>query len=891
MNPQDHRDSQSPPSSKGSSPTDSGSSSPYVGSLVDLNNVLSVWENLIKESEDQQSPRDPQKELYDQPSSSNNPTSDTQQSQTPPQGSPLPDVTVNNSPNETDIVDHQPDPALEIERKQQLERRLKKKSRGRKKKQINKPEGGPALQTLIGLSPIADQIFKLLGESHVQDGNPLLGMKVLLRLDVETQKQLFHLVQHPILLIESLLMLERISDVSQLLNEFPELMDNALLVSYAEKALIFPNSTTSAPRANKEWRESYFIKPSSSSQSKNDPIINIKERDFTVIWDYRGQWNEKLTGNEALNEEVRIRHIFTSGTPNIKLSLAILDLCKSPKIPQYCIDICDDLSQQICSYDEDNYILGSTIIDNLLQHAKKQLVQNVQENPTSINAKVALVDSYIDDNALLRSLARSKCICRLSLLDLTDQLKLRKLRDSLIQDDRMDVAFKVCTQYNVESEPLFVAWGLSLLKKHNFSAAKDKLRFCFASQRLSRSYLSNLVQNILEVLEMVPDHDEPEGDVQTRPKRFPPETFKDRFELCVQYLTDFGSPLQLVHFYISHFKFEEAIRFLFSKALAANVFIEKAVLFCAAKNQTTALQNAIKKVDPQLTVANPYLMATCNHYNKTGDLKLLLNWQDLMEDHARAGLTCIKLFVESTPTNYAEKQRYLIKSKEHFVEESKLIQGGKKEFFLSPAELNKYIRRIKLQEEISDFFEDNSSKLGATEKPAARSLTIFGSNKQRCEISEVLFEMENYDLASGVIVNFQLPANIIFSNTVNTLLRTNQLKKVKPLLQRGKDIITDSNQWDKFILNCVKIFSELNHTKRAEKFVNLIHSESRKVDAHIICGRLKSAYLIAVKLGERDKVVKIRDEAKAKNMLTELRLCEKYLALADGQTSGPVDET
>jgi zinc finger FYVE domain-containing protein 26 len=110
--------------------------------------------------------------------------------------------------------------------------------------------------------------------------------------------------------------------------------------------------------------------------------------------------------------------------------------------------------------------------------------------------------------------------------------------------------------------------------------------------------------------------------------------------------------------------------------------------------------------------------------------------------------------------------------------------------------------------------------------------------------------LENYDLGSGVIVNFQLPAHAIFSNTVNNLLRSNQLKKVKPLLQRGKDIIRDSNQWDKLILNCVKIFSELNHLKRAEKFIDFIQSEEGKVDAYILCGRLKSAYLLAVKLSQ-----------------------------------------
>jgi hypothetical protein len=47
-----------------------------------------------------------------------------------------------------------------------------------------------------------------------------------------------------------------------------------------------------------------------------------------------------------------------------------------------------------------------------------------------------------------------------------------------------------------------------------------------------------------------------------------------------------------------------------------------------------------------------------------------------------------------------------------------------------------------------------------------------------------------------------------------------------------------------------------------------------------LCGKLKAAYLLAVKTGQREKVEKIKDEAQVKNMPTEFRLCEKYLALS-----------
>lgn len=53
-----------------------------------------------------------------------------------------------------------------------------------------------------------------------------------------------------------------------------------------------------------------------------------------------------------------------------------------------------------------------------------------------------------------------------------------------MQEDNMELAFKVCSEYHIEAEPLFVAWGLSLLKKRNFSAAKEKLKFIFSKEKM-----------------------------------------------------------------------------------------------------------------------------------------------------------------------------------------------------------------------------------------------------------------------------------------------------------------------------------------------------------------------------------------------------------------------
>jgi hypothetical protein len=79
----------------------------------------------------------------------------------------------------------------------------------------------------------------------------------------------------------------------------------------------------------------------------------------------------------------------------------------------------------------------------------------------------------------------------------------------------------------------------------------------------------------------------------------------------------------------------------------------------------------------------------------------------------------------------------------------------------------------------------------------------------------------------------------------------------------------------------VQSFVELQHLKRAEKFIAFIHKDEHKIDPFIHCGKLRTAYLLAVRTGQRDKVLKIRDESKSRNMMTEYGLCEKYLNLSN----------
>jgi len=145
-------------------------------------------------------------------------------------------------------------------------------------------------------------------------------------------------------------------------------------------------------------------------------------------------------------------------------------------------------------------------------------------------------------------------------------------------------------------------------------------------------------------------------------------------------------------------------------------------------------------------------------------------------------------------------------------------------------------------------------------------------------------ELGNYDLGVLIILNFQLPVAKILRHVVNILVKNTELNQVKNLLRRGKDLLRNDDDWDHFVISCVKLFIEIGESKMAEGFVGFILKDENRIDCLMWCGKLKTAYLLAVKTNQRDKIVKIRDEAKLKNFPTEYRLCMQYLESTTDQS-------
>ncbi len=67
------------------------------------------------------------------------------------------------------------------------------------------------------------------------------------------------------------------------------------------------------------------------------------------------------------------------------------------------------------------------------------------------------------------------------------------------------------------------------------------------------------------------------------------------------------------------------------------------------------------------------------------------------------------------------------------------------------------------------------------------------------------------------------------------------------MLRAIKGTVTDE-EWDRVVLCAVSVFArELRDVKSAERLVSRLTREDSRVDAYMLCGKLKTAYITAVK--------------------------------------------
>ena len=176
----------------------------------------------------------------------------------------------------------------------------------------------------------------------------------------------------------------------------------------------------------------------SRSTPRTGPSSLTLEASLASRGQLRAVWNSWYPQTDTKANTVERHKFCFDDAPTITLCMALLELeADSNRCGVICLFLCDRLSSflSLGSIDE-HFVLNS--IRRLACHAKLKFFH------AGMSSKVEVAQSYLARTDVLRLLLVNGCGPIPSLVDLATVESARKLRDSLIENDRMDLALEVC---------------------------------------------------------------------------------------------------------------------------------------------------------------------------------------------------------------------------------------------------------------------------------------------------------------------------------------------------------------------------------------------------------------------------------------------------------------
>lgn len=740
------------------------------------------------------------------------------------------------------------------------------------------------------------------------------SLRLLAGLPSELAAALSHLEGEPLLLTESLLMNELLADIEALLRG-PSPPPADLLLLYARKAVTVRPAKPAPPPAGGLWVL--------TGNAEQDAQIRARHTFASAPSTYLVKALLELANEPARG------------------ALVCLEACRPLSemllLPTTTDAAADGPAASLL------HLLG--LVQQLLLHAKLLLIRDSDLAGSNAGQGAALADTLLQHADLFRSLITLRLPISMSLADFTDPVKARQLRSALLSEDRHAAALDVAVRCGVETHPVWTAWGLALLRVGKYADARDKfaaaLRAPPAAVGVGAATTDpqSLLPRVLEALEcrreVRADHLDSacrqlreqlhefaarHGGGRPRPaapspkasaaaprtpsQELPPpspsgsrvqqQMRSSRLESareaeCLYYLERYGGPRDFLEFFLRHGQVEEALHYMLKQHLAPSIFVNLIFSHCLCHQRFPQLLTACRAVDRTGAATRDYLQALCNYLRKRQTWEILLEVQVSMGETSRAGLTCLELF--ATTPELPLKAKFLEQARNHFKDalsnsdvRNVMADAPASDEPAPPAtegELAKYIKTINLQLDVTLFLQ---SQTQAKQPPPPRilSVTLLGSVSHCTEIAEYLLTAYAYDLGIRVIQECRLPITSIYSSAAGKIARKRLESKLQEMLKAVKGTLPDED-WDEVLLACIRVYArELDDLKTAEKFAAKLSREESRVDAFIICGKLKSAYISAVKDNLIEKIKVIRDEAIRRNDTTVVQLCDKFLYLQAG---------
>ncbi|KAK8765076.1 hypothetical protein V5799_032316 [Amblyomma americanum] len=345
----------------------------------------------------------------------------------------------------------------------------------------------------------------------------------------------------------------------------------------------------------------------------NDDVLRSRSDSFTVATrsssvSKRFVW--MLTTNNEENAAVRDQ-FFYHRAPSVSLSLAILEKHSSlADCATYILSLCDRLFALLAPKSTSetfvDYGLIITILKSLILRAKVKFMS------AGIASGVACSDTYLRRLDIVRLIVNANCQDLLpeEMLVRTDSPSdeptsrrrvgrglnsdpgpERKLRDRLMEAERMALALEVSTKCGLETSGVFAAWGLALLRAGDWSSAREKFSHCLQKlkDRSNSSSESPLLKEIIDNLEKsqypgiskaaaifcaigsLKNIRDPDFEVKIPVAELKGVVYSE----CKHYLEMYGSHRSMLGFLFRHGRITQALEYYLAKGCEVELFLEE----------------------------------------------------------------------------------------------------------------------------------------------------------------------------------------------------------------------------------------------------------------------------------------------------------------------------
>lgn len=220
----------------------------------------------------------------------------------------------------------------------------------------------------------------------------------------------------------------------------------------------------------------------------------------------------------------------------------------------------------------------------------------------------------------------------------------------------------------------------------------------------------------------------------------------------------------------------------------------------------------------------------------------------------------------------------------------------------SPAEIKKQIFRINLQIEVTKFLEaclnraDSSAANVAVSHVASHKYgppTLFGNTQVRIDlVTMVLMSCDScdddrkkgFEIALKIIKEYKLDKKTVFCHAGRGLVKLHRYDDIKYLVNWITIMkLGDSKMCDAVIDACMVGIADQRHTfsesqiKESGSLIDCMKADSNKINAYILLGKLKTAYLLAVKSNNIEEIKHISREAGRLGQMAVKSICDRYL--------------